>query len=139
MKIKEIMSKDDAEKYIEEMAEKLEIDMFDFGVREKTPDEEKVSAFLLQGVMSGLIFYDEEKNCLVQKLTRVIKTGDFERNALYYKNKFKVKNARKLKEGGYEASIKMLSQVCDVPEAIINEMHGLNLEIAMSCLDFFLK
>lgn len=139
MKIIEIMSKDNAEKYIEEMADKLEIDMFDFGVREKTPDEEKVSAFLLQGVMAGLVFYDEEKNCLVQKLTRAVKAGDFERDTLYYKNKFKVKDARKLKEGGYEASIKMLSQVCDVPQAIINEMHGLNLEIAMSCMDFFLK
>lgn len=139
MKIKEIMSKDNAEKYIEEMADKLEIDMFDFGVREKTPDEEKVSAFLLQGVMAGLVFYDEEKNCLVQKLTRAVKAGDFERDTLYYKNKFKVKDARKLKEGGYEASIKMLSQVCDVPQAIINEMHGLNLEIAMSCMDFFLR
>lgn len=139
MKIKEIMSKDNAEKYIEEMADNLEIDMFDFGVREKTPDEEKVSAFLLQGVMAGLVFYDEEKNCLVQKLTRAVKAGDFERDTLYYKNKFKVKDARKLKEGGYEASIKMLSQVCDVPQAIINEMHGLNLEIAMSCMDFFLK
>lgn len=139
MKIEEKMSKDDAELYIDGMAEKLEIDLLDFNVREKTSDEKKSSAFLLQGVMAGLIYYDEEKKCLVQKLTRTIRSGDFERNELYYKNKFKVRDARKLKEGGYDASVKMLSRVCDVPEAIINEMHGTNLEIAMACLDFFLK
>lgn len=139
MKIEEKMSKDDAELYIDEMAEKLEIDLLDFNVREKTSDEKKSSAFLLQGVMAGLIYYDEEKKCLVQKLTRTIRSGDFERNELYYKNKFKVRDARKLKDGGFDASVKMLSQVCDVPEAIINEMHGTNLEIAMACLDFFLK
>lgn len=86
--------------------------------------------------MAGLIYYDEEKKCLAQKLTKTIRSGDFERNELYYKNKFKVRDARKLKEGGYDASVKMLSRVCDVPEAIINEMHGTNLEIAMACLDF---
>lgn len=139
MKIEEKMSKADAELYIDGMAEKLEIDLLDFNVREKTSDEKKSSAFLLQGVMAGLIYYDEEKKCLVQKLTRTIRSGDFERNELYYKNKFKVRDARKLKEGGYDASVKMLSRVCDVPEAIINEMHGTNLEIAMACLDFFLK
>lgn len=139
MKIEEKMSKDDAELYIDGMAEKLEIDLLDFNVREKTSDEKKSSAFLLQGVMAGLIYYDEEKKCLVQKLTRTIRSGDFERNELYYKNKFKVRDAKKLKEGGYDASVKMLSRVCDVPEAIINEMHGTNLEIAMACLDFFLK
>ncbi|CDE59228.1 unknown [Fusobacterium sp. CAG:439] len=139
MRIEEKMSKDDAELYIDEMAEKLEIDLLDFNVREKSSDEKKSSAFLLQGVMAGLIYYDEEKKCLAQKLTKTIRSGDFERNELYYKNKFKVRDARKLKEGGYDASVKMLSRVCDVPEAIINEMHGTNLEIAMACLDFFLK
>ena len=139
MRIEEKMSKDDAELYIDEMAEKLEIVLLDFNVREKSSDEKKSSAFLLQGVMAGLIYYDEEKKCLAQKLTKTIRSGDFERNELYYKNKFKVRDARKLKEGGYDASVKMLSRVCDVPEAIINEMHGTNLEIAMACLDFFLK
>lgn len=139
MRIEEKMSKDDAELYIDEMAEELEIDLLDFNVREKSSDEKKSSAFLLQGVMAGLIYYDEEKKCLVQKLTKTIRSGDFERNELYYKNKFKVRDARKLKDGGFDASVKMLSQVCDVPEAIINEMHGTNLEIAMACLDFFLK
>lgn len=139
MKFEEKMTKEDAEKYINEMADKLEIDLIDFGVREKTAEEIKLSTNLLQGVMAGLIYYDEEKKCLVQKLTRTIRSGDFERNELYYKNKFKVRDAKKLKEGGFDASVKMLSNVCDVPEAIINEMHGTNLEIAMACLDFFLK
>lgn len=139
MKIEEKMSKDDAERYIDEMAEKLEIDLLDFGIKEKTEEEKKSSTNLLQGVMAGLIYYDEEKKCLVQKLTRTIRSGDFERNELYYKNKFKVRDAKKLKDGGFDASVKMLSNVCDVPEAIINEMHGTNLEIAMACLDFFLK
>ncbi len=116
MRIEEKMSKDDAELYIDEMAEKLEIDLLDFNVREKSSDEKKSSAFLLQGVMAGLIYYDEEKKCLAQKLTKTIRSGDFERNELYYKNKFKVRDARKLKEGGYDASVKMLSRVCDVPE-----------------------
>lgn len=139
MKIEEKMSKDEAERYIDEMAEKLEIDLLDFGIKEKTEEEKKSSVNLLQGVMAGLVYYDEEKKCLVQKLTRTIRSGDFERNELYYKNKFKVRDAKKLKDGGFDASVKMLSNVCDVPEAIINEMHGTNLEISMACLDFFLK
>ena len=139
MKFEEKMTKEDAEKYINEMADKLEIDLIDFGVREKTAEEIKLSTNLIQGVMAGLIYYEKKKKCLVQKLTRTIRSGDFERNELYYKNKFKVRDAKKLKEGGFDASVKMLSNVCDVPEAIINEMHGTNLEIAMACLDFFFK
>ncbi len=139
MKIEEKMSKDEAELYIDKLAEKLEIDLLDFNVREKSPEEKKSSAYFLQGVMAGLVFYDEEKGCLVQKLTRTVRAGDFERNELYYKNKFRVKDAKKLKEGGYDASVKMLACVCELPEAIINEMYGTNLEIAMACLDFFLK
>ena len=125
MKIEEKMSKDEAELYIDELAEKLEIDLLDFNVREKSPEEKKSSAYFLQGVMAGLVFYDDERGCLV--------------NELYYKNKFRVKDAKKLKEGGYDASVKMLACVCELPEAIINEMYGTNLEIAMACLDFFLK
>ncbi len=139
MRLQQIMTKEEAEKYIDEMADKLEIDILDFDVKVKSELEKKSEAMLLQGVMCGLVFYDEEKKCLVQKLTRVIKAGDYERDTLYYKTKFKVRDAKKLKEGGFEASVRMLSQVCDVPDAIINEMHGTNLDIAMGCLDFFLK
>lgn len=42
MKIEEKMSKDEAELYIDELAEKLEIDLLDFNVREKSPEEKKV-------------------------------------------------------------------------------------------------
>lgn len=139
MKLEQIMDRDEAQKYIEEMADKLEINMMDFGVRKKTNDEIKSEGLFLEAVMAGLVFYDEEKLCLAQKLTKQISAGDFTRECLYYKTKFKVKDARKLKTGGLEASMDMIAQVCDVPKAIINELHGLNLEIAMSALDFFLK
>ena len=43
MKIEEKMSKDEAERYIDEMAEKLEIDLLDFGIKEKTEEEKKSS------------------------------------------------------------------------------------------------
>lgn len=39
------MSKDDAELYIDEMAEKLEIDLLDFNVREKSSDEKNLRHF----------------------------------------------------------------------------------------------
>ncbi len=139
MKLEQVMDRDDAQKYIYEMSDKLEINMLDFGVRKKSDEEIKTEGIFLEAVMAGLVYYDEEKNCLTQKLTKEIVSGDFIRDNLYYKYKFKVKDARKLKSGGIEASMDMIAQVCDVPKAIINEMHGLNLDIAMACLDFFLK
>lgn len=45
MKIEEKMSKDEAELYIDKLAEKLEIDLLDFNVREKSPEEKKSSAY----------------------------------------------------------------------------------------------
>lgn len=139
MKFEQVMDKDAAKDYIEKMAEQLDIDLVDFNVRQKTDDEIKLEADLLEGVMAGLIYFDEEKKCMVQKLTKNIVSGDYERDHLYYKYKFKVRDARKLKEQGLEASLEMLTKVCDVPRAIVNEMHGRNLDFAFAGMNFFLK
>lgn len=139
MKLEQVMDRDEAQKYIEDIADKLEINMMDFGVREKSADEIKTEGIFKEAVMAGLVFYDEDKSCLCQKLTKEITAGDYTRDHLYYRTKFKVKDARKLKSDGIEASMDMIARVCDVPKAVINEMHGLNLDIAMACLDFFLK
>lgn len=139
MKIEQVMDKDAAKDYIEKMAEQLEIDLIDFGVRKKTKDEIKTEGDLLEGVMAGLIYFDEQKQCMVQRLTRPIVVGDYTCEYLYYKNKFKVKDARKLKEEGFEASMVILAKIFEVPRVVINEMHGRNLELALAGMDFFLK
>ncbi len=139
MKIEQVMDKDAAKDYIEYMADKLNIDLIDFGVREKTKDELKYEGDFLEGVMAGLIYFDEEKQCMVQKLTRPVTAGDYTCEYLYYKNKFKVKDARKLKEQGFEASMVILGKIFEVPRVIINEMYGRNLELALAGMDFFLK
>lgn len=139
MRLQQIMTKEEAEKYIDEMADKLEIDILDFEVGAKSSEELKLNSDLLEGVMAGLIIYDDDKNCLTQKMTRKIKIGDYEYDTFCYRYKFKIKDARKMKDGGLENYINMLSKVCDVPVSVLNELYGKNLEYAMACLDFFLR
>ena len=139
MRLQQIMTKEEAEKYIDEMADKLEIDILDFEVGAKSSEELKLNSDLLEGVMAGLIIYDDDKNCLTQKMTRKIKIGDYEYDTFHYRYKFKIKDARKMKDGGLENYINMLSKVCDVPISVLNELYGKNLEYAMACLDFFLR
>lgn len=56
MKIEEKMSKDEAELYIDELVEKLEIDLLDFNVREKSPEEKKSSAYFFARSNGGIGF-----------------------------------------------------------------------------------
>ena len=53
---------------------------------EKSLQKIKPGRYLLAAVMAGVVFYDDEKGCLVQEMIKPLKSGEQEANALYFKH-----------------------------------------------------
>lgn len=140
-KIEKIMDREEAESQRDVILEKLGLvdlnRLTDFKVTEQEAKEERL---IIQGIMTGLVYYDDEKACLVQKLKDPITIGTLTtRTHFYYKNKYKVSDAKASKFSGIDESTNMLSKVCELPMSIVDALTGLDLEMSMACLSFFLK
>ena len=95
---------------------------------------------LIQGIMCGLVFWDEQEDCLVQTLIRPIKAGSLEADKLYYKNKITFGDAKGFKANNQvELTINALSSICARPTQLIEQLSGQDLTIATACVNFFDK
>lgn len=140
-KVEKIMEWEEAEKKRDEILDKLGAIDLD-KITSRKPDEmsAKYEKLIVQGIMVGKVNYDEEKGCLVQELFKPITAGTLTtRTHFYFKNKYKVRDSKVSRLEGVEATTEMLQKVCELPMAIVDELTGLDLEMAMACLNFFLK
>ena len=91
-------------------------------------------------VMCGLVYWNEEKNCLSQKLINPIKAGELEANQLDYKYNVSLKDLKMMNSSNsFELLIKTLSKIVGRGEPLIGQLHGQDSEIALGCLSFFDK
>ncbi len=141
MEIKKIMEKEAALACIEEMKNKIcGIDL-DSICDEKTNvigGNETVYNKFIQAVMCGLVYWDEEKNCLVQKLINPVKAGELTRDTLYYRNHLtlgQMKSFKEQKEMGI--AIEAIATVAACPIPLIEALQGQDQKIASACVDFF--
>lgn len=140
-KIEKIMEWEDAEKKRDEILDKLgAIDLDKITSQKPEGMAAKYEKLIVQGIMVGKVNYDEEKGCLVQELFNPITVGTLTpRTHFYFKNKYKVRDSKASRFEGVEATTEMLQKVCELPMAIVDELTGLDLEMSMACLNFFLK
>lgn len=140
-KVEKIMEWEEAEKKRDEILDKIGlIDLDRITSQKPTGIAEKYEKLIVQGIMVGKVDYDEEKGCLVQELFKPLTVGTLAtRTHFYYKNKYKVSDSKASRYEGIEATTDMLKKVCELPMAIIDELTGVDLEMAMACLNFFLK
>lgn len=91
-------------------------------------------------VMCGLVYWNEEKNCLSQKLINPIKSGELEADQLDYKYNVSLKDLKMMNSSNsFELLIKTLSKIVGRAEPLIGQLHGQDSEIALGCLSFFDK
>lgn len=141
MEIRKKMEKDAALNYINEMKDKICGVDLDSICEEKTDiigGNEQVFNKFVQAVMCGLVYYDEEKGCLVQNLIKPVKAGQLERDALYYRNHLtlgQMKMFKEQKEMG--VAIEAIATVTACPIPLIEQIEGQDQKIASACVDFF--
>lgn len=141
MAIEKIMERESALNVIEEIKNKIcEVDL-DSICDDETKivgGNEAVYKKLVQAVMCGLVYWDEEKKCLVQKLIRPIKSGEIERQQLEYKHKVSFGRMRRFKgENPVDYAIETIAAITASPKPVIDQLTGQDQQIATGCADFF--
>jgi len=92
----------------------------------------------VQAVMCGLVYWDEEKNCLVQKLIKPVKVGDIARDSLYYRNHLNFRMMKSFKSNNeVETSVEAIAAITACPKQVIDEIEGQDQKICAACVDFF--
>lgn len=141
MTIEKIMEKESALKEIDNMKNKIcEVDL-DAICEEETKvigGNEIIYKRFVQAVMCGLVYWDEEKNCLVQKLINPLKSGELTREQLEYKHKITLGQMKTFKsDTSLEYGIESLATITSVPKVLIGQLSGQDQQIATACVDFF--
>ncbi len=139
--IRKIMEKDSAIKVLEEIKNKIcDTDLDDLcgeNTRIDAKDDE-VSKKIIQAVMCGLVYWDDEKGCMVQRLIHPIKSGETEAKELYYKNNVTLSDANGFKASNQAGLIKeSLALITARPIQLIGEIRGQDMTIATGCIRFF--
>lgn len=141
MEIRKVMEKEAALEYINEIKDKICGVDLDSICDEETNiigGNEQIFNKFVQAVMCGLVYYDDEKECLVQKLIKPVKAGQLEREALYYRNHLKLGQMKMFKEQKeMGVAIEAIATVTACPIPLIEEIEGQDQKIASACVDFF--
>ncbi len=145
--VEKIMERESALKVLEDIKNKIggvdldEICGEKVEIKEDTQNgEDVIYKRLVQAIMCGLVYWDEQKECLAQELINPVKSGEIECDKLYYKNKLTLKDGKDFKaKNQVGLTVESLSVCCGRPTQIIEKIHGTDVNIAMGCLSFFDK
>ena len=139
--IRKIMEKDSAIKVLEEIKNKIcDVDLDELCGEKTQVDikDNEIAKKLLQAVMCGLVYWDDEKGCMVQRLIHPIKSGETEAKELYYKNNVTLSDANGFKASNQAGLIKeSLALITARPIQLIGEIRGQDMTIATGCIRFF--
>lgn len=143
--ITKIMERDSALKVIDDIKNKIggvDLDAICGEETRVTEDGENDTIFkrLVQAVMIGKVYWDDDKQCLVQELLHPVISGEVTLDTLYYKNKLKLKDGKEFKAKNQAGlTIESLATACARPKQVIEQIHGQDINIAIACLGFFDK
>ena len=141
MEIKKIMEREAALKVIDEIKNKIgeaDLDSICGEATSVVGGNEVIFNKFVQAVMCGLVFWDEEKSCLVQTLINPVKSGELHREALYYRNHLTLGQMKMFKESKeMGVAIEAISTVTACPVTLIEQLQGQDQKIASACVDFF--
>ena len=102
--------------------------------------QDPIQKMLIAAVQCGLVYWDEQENCLVQKLIRPLKSGEITADEFKYKSRLNVKQLKEFNPTNQlDLFQKMLSQISGRPYHLIGNLSGQDIEVAMGCLSFFDK
>lgn len=98
----------------------------------------KPGRYLLAAVMAGVVYFDEEKNCLVQKLTMPVESGEQKAEILYFKHIVTMGMLRDENTTNEMAmSINMISRITGRSKQIIEKIGGQDMRVVNELSSFF--
>ena len=145
MAITKIMERASAIKVIEKIKDLIcDVDLEELcgesvDINESAAKKESME-ILIRAVMCGLVYWDDDKNCMVQKFIRPLKSGAQTADYIEYRNKLTLENARDFNAiNQIELTINALAAVSGRSIQLIGKLSGQDLSIATACISFFDK
>lgn len=142
--IRKIMERESARKAIEDFKLKIcYVDLDDIckdeDVSSNVPQiTDALMHYLENAVMTGLVYYDEDKQCLVQRFIRPLKCGEQTAEFIEYKNPVTLAQIKDRQSATQiDALIHVLSLVSGRSKPLLGQMSGQDVQISMACVAFF--
>lgn len=138
--IRKVMERESALKVLNEIKEQIGCTDFASICEDdlEIKPEDKLTQSIIHAIMCGLVFFDEEKNCIVQKLIRPIKKGEQTADELHYKYRLNITKLRGTKATTeIDFLLQILSQITGRSEHLVGELSGKDVDIAAGCISFF--
>jgi len=138
--IKKIMEKEAALKVIDEIKNKLfSIDLDELcGEKVSVKEETVLFKYIVQGVMCGLVYWNDEKNCLTQELVNPLKVGDIEKTHLDFINDITLGDTKGFNaENQSDLIIKSIAHITANGFQVIEKLKKTDLNIATALCRFF--
>lgn len=141
--IRVLMTEEQAKNVLNDIKNKIcEVDLDELcGDNNIENNDEKTSQIykkVLQAIRCGFVQWDDEKNCMVQRLIHPLQSGEISANELYYQNKIKFGDSRDFKnDQNGEVMIQSLSTITARPTQLIEQLMGQDLLISIGCMGFF--
>ena len=94
--------------------------------------------YLLAATIGDLVYYDDEKNCLVQKFIKPVVSGEQTAECLYYKNNLNLGMMRDEATSNDSAlTINLITRITGRTKQIIEKVFGQDLKIMQDIASFF--
>ena len=89
--IRVLMTEEQAKNVLNDIKNKIcEVDLDDLcgdnNIEKKDEKTSQIYKKVLQGIRCGLVQWDDEKNCMVQRLIHPLEAGEITADELYYQN-----------------------------------------------------
>lgn len=143
--VQKIMERESALKVIDDIKNKIcDIDLDDLcGEKAEVLQGDKTDDTynkLIQAVMCGLVYWDDNENCMVQELIHPVKSGDMTADKFYFKYPVTLGEAKDIASRAanqMQASVNILSHITGRAAHLIENLRGQDVPIAMGCVGFF--
>ena len=88
--------------------------------------------------MAGFVYYDDEKNCLVQELIKPVQSGEQTADKFYYKNHLSLELMREEQTSNEIAlTINVIARLTGRTKQIIGKIYGQDSHIIQDIASFF--
>lgn len=140
--ISKIMSKDAAEKVLNDIKNRLcEVDLDELCGDElsvERGENEILYKRVIQAIMCGLVYWDEEKGFMVQKLIKPIKSNEIIIEELEYKYPIKLGQVKGMNaKNDADVLLQSLAIITGRGKHALEGLTGRDNEIAAGCFNFF--
>lgn len=143
--IRKIMEKETAVKVLNEIKDSIGgVDLMEIcdDVPEIKPEDiqDPIQKILIAAIQCGLVYWNEEENCLTQKLIRPVKSGEITAEEFKYKHRLSINQLKSINaKSELDLFEKGFSQMVARPSQLIGQLTGQDIQISMGCLSFFDK